>query len=63
MSSLKLFHSWDYRRKNVLLKLTVCFTIFFAVDLVWIGLDVGWIAVELWCYDVSYLGENPFTIF
>ena len=39
MSSLKLFHSWEKRGKNLLLKLTVldaiCFTIFFDVDLVW----------------------------
>ena len=39
MSSLKLFRSSEQRGKNVLLKLTVleavCFTIFFAVDLVW----------------------------
>ena len=39
MSSLKLFHPGEQYGKNVLLKLTVlesvCFTIFFAVDLVW----------------------------
>ena len=39
MSSLKLLQSWEQRGKNVLLKLTVleavCFTISFAVDLVW----------------------------
>ena len=39
ISSLKLFHSWEQRGKNALLKLTVLvavrFMIFFAVDLVW----------------------------
>ena len=61
MPSLKLFHPWEQRGKNMLLKSTVleavCLTIFFSVNLV-CQIELLWSLR----YNVKFLGKSPYTI-